>query len=241
MSVIPEYNDTVIDDQGNRVYWEQAMVCSCVTLDSGQPDFTCPICHGRGYRYLAPEELIVGVQSLSSTYKLGTLELYEPGTCLVTPMSNVIMGYQDRLTFPDFRCKFSEPLRFNSDEYGFGVSNPLYRNIVEVQGIADDKYMYEEGVDYEVTPDRHHIRWKTEGLAAQADKKSFSILYLTNPIYLVVDVMHELRGTRHNKQSPTVEYHELQKQYKCQREQFTYGVQDAEPVSRAESEEGEGV
>ena len=101
--------------------------------------------------------------------------------------------------------------------------------------------MYEEGVDYEVTPDRQHIKWKTEGLAAQANKRSFSVLYLTNPIYLVVDVMHELRGTRHNKQSPTVEYHELQKQYKCQREQFNYDISTPSMSNEPDNSEGEGI
>lgn len=223
------------------MYWEQAMVCSCLSVDSGQPDFSCPLCKGRGYRYLAPEEIIVGVQSLSSTYKLGSLELYEPGTCMVTPMSNVIMGYQDRLTFPDFKCKFSEVLRFNSDEYKYGVSKPTYREILSALAVADDKYMFEEGVDYEITGDGRRVRWLSDALSREYDKKSLSILYFTTPVYLVVDIMHELRGTRHNKQSPTIEYHELQKQYKCQREQFAYYVSTPSQSNEPDNSEGEGI
>ena len=240
LNVRPEFNDTVIDDQGNRAYWERAAVCSCLSEDSGQPDFSCQICHGRGYRYMNPEEIIVGVQSLSSTYKVGTLELYEPGTCMITPMSNVIMGYMDKLTFPDFRCAFSEVLRFSKDVYGLGVSKPLYRNICSIVSLTDAQYEYEEGVDFKVTDDRFHIRWLTPELSEKCDGKNFSLLYITTPVYLIVDVMHELRGTRSNQNSTEVTYRELQKQYKAQREQFTYGVSSPEPVE-PNSEEGEGI
>lgn len=243
-----ELYDTAIDDQGNRAIWEQAAVCSCVSRDSGQPNFMCPICNGRGYRYLPPQEIIAAVTSLNGNFKLGTLELYEPGTAYCTPMSNVIMGYQDRLTWPDFTCKFSEVIRFDSTEWGMGVSRQTYRKIHKIVSLTDTQHEYEEGVDVEVSEDGYHIKCLTPEIAQMLDGKNLSLLYLTYPSYLVVDVLHELRGTRSDriinaqKQKPGVTYRELPKQYRLQREQFTYGVSTPDPVEiPRDSGEGETV
>lgn len=224
--------DDVIRDRGHDCEWEQAVVCRCVSKDSGQPDYMCPICGGSGYRYLKPITTRVVVTAFNSQNQLEMPELREPGTAYVTPDSNTIMGYKDRLRFPAFRCKFSEVLRFNSQEYGRGISSKTYRNIKNVIFLADDKYEYEQEVDFEITEDGHHLRWLNEEYIDELDGLSMSLLYYTTPSYLVTDILHELRATMSERKTTTEKFVELPKQYRLIREDFIYNIGTPEPVKK---------
>lgn len=235
VNLYEEEFDTLIRDRGHRALWERAAVCSCVSRDSGQPDFTCPICGGSGYRYLPPKEIIIAVVSFASKYEINSLELREPGTAYATPKSDVIMGYKDRLRFPDFRCTFSEILHWNEAEDGRGISPKTYRNIKDVIFLADDEYEYESGIDFEISKDGHHLEWLNEEFIDKLDGKNMSFLYYTTPSYLVNDVLHEIRGTLSDRKSGgQTTFRELPKQYQLQREDFIYNVATPEPKQKPE-------
>lgn len=219
--------DVLVSQKGMKCEWEQAVVCQCITADSSQPDFNCPICHGSGFRYLPPLNIRVVSTSFSSSVKLESLGVREPGTAYVTPTSDVIMGYRDRLKFVDFQCKFSETLRFPAD--GDGYSNKTYRNIKSVVCLLKDGFAYEEGVDFSITPDRHHVCWINRKNRPKPDD-SMSILYMTTPTYLVVDLLHELRATYIERKVPEETFVEFPKQYQVRREDFVYGVHEPEPL-----------
>lgn len=233
VNLYEELYDSLIEDRGIDAIWERATVCHCVSRDSGQPDFMCPTCGGSGYRYISSKKIRVTVTSLTGSFKMGTIELREPGTAYCTPKADIIMGYHDRLKFPSFQCIFSEVLHWDFDADGYGVSQKTYRNILGVQFLADDKYSYEEGIDYEVTEDRYHIRWLNKNHIDKIDKTNMSLLYLTTPSYIVVDLLHELRGTMSDRNSGGSEtFRELPKQYKLQREDFIYKVNTPDPVQK---------
>lgn len=232
VNLYEEMFDDLIQDRGHDAEWEQACVCHCVARDSGQPNYLCPTCGGSGYRYLTSKKIRVAVTSFNSKTELEVPELREPGTAYVTPQSTEILGYKDRLRFPDFRCKFSEVLRFSEEDFGRGLSSKTYRNIKEVLFIADANYSYEAGIDFEVTEDGYHIRWLNEDYIDELDEKSLSILYYTTPSYLVTDILHELRATMSTRKTTEEKFVELPKQYKLQREDFIYNITDPEPVHR---------
>lgn len=228
-----EFN-TLIENRSHRALWYRSAVCSCVSRDSGQPDFLCPICHGSGYRYLAPKEINLAVTSMSGRIELKTLETREPGTAYVTPKSDIIMGYRDRLVFPDFKCVFSEVLHFNERVDGRGISPKTYRNMKEVISLCCNQYEYENDVDFKISEDRFHLIWLNKDFIPKLDGKNMSILYYTTPSYFVVDLLHELRATQTDQKREKVEFVELPKQYQIQREDFIYGVKSPEPVSNKE-------
>ena len=233
VNLYEELFDGVLNDMGHWAEWQRASVCHCVTRDSGQPDFMCPTCGGSGYRYLPVQKIKVVVTSIASQIELKTLELREPGTAYITPKSDVIMGYKDRLRFPDFKCLFSEVIQWSESEDGRGISPKTYRNIKDVVSLADDKYEYELGVDFEITEDHYHIRWINQDYIDKLDGKNMSLLYMTTPSYLVVDLLHELRGTLSDRKSKgAVTFRELPKQYKIQREDFIYNVSNPKPVEK---------
>lgn len=233
VNIYEEEFDTLIRNRGHSCVWERAVVCSCVSRDSGQPNFNCSICGGSGYRYMAPKTIVAAVVSINSKYELTTLQFREPGTAYVTPTSDVIMGYRDRLRFPDFRCMFSEVIHW-TDELT-GISPQTYRNILSVEFLADDEFEYELGVDFEVTEDKHHIRWLNNNYLSKLNGRNMSLLYYTTPSYLVKDILHEIRGTLSDRKAGgDTTFRELPKQYLLQREDFVYNVSTPEPVKQEE-------
>lgn len=230
VNIYTEEINSLVQQRGHWCDWERAAVCHCVTKDSGQPNFVCPTCGGSGYRYLPAKRIKVAVSSFSSQVELETLETREPGTAYVTPTDDIVMGYKDRLRFPDFRCIFSEVLHWSKEDDGRGISPKTYRNIKEVIYLADDHYEYEAGVDFEITKDEHHLRWLNEDYIDQLDGKNMSLLYYTTPSYLVTDLLHELRATLSDRKTTEPTFRELPKQYKVNREDFIYLVNNPEPV-----------
>ena len=215
---------SLLTNRGIDCIWERAVVCSCLNRDTGQPDFTCPICDGSGYRYLQGKKIRVGITAIASDFIQETLMLREPGTTYCTPMADTIMGFHDRLTFFDFKCVFSEVIKWNFEEDGECVSHKTYRQIKEVLFLADDKYEYEANTDFKVSEDGFHILWLNKDEAERIDGTNMSILYYTAPSYLVDDLLHELRATMSDRNTPTETFRELPKQYRLKREDFQFGI-----------------
>lgn len=239
VNLFPDEIQKVVDDRGHRCLWERAAVCSCLSRDSGQPDFTCKRCNGTGYIYLPVQEIICAATMIDSRYQQNTLQFYEPGTLYLTPPKDVIMGYHDRLRFPDFRCLFSEVVRFGDSR----TSERTYRDIVEPIHFCDTEYEFEAGTDYEVTEDRFHVRYIGEEYDRFVRGHSFSFLYYTTPSYLIVDLVHELRATLSDRNSSTGEaiFIELPKQYRARREDFIYGVAEPQQTHTEETDNNGAV
>lgn len=232
VNIYTEEINSLVLQRGHWAEWERAAVCHCVTRDSGQPNFLCPTCGGSGYRYLPAKRIKVAVSSISSRIELETLETREPGTAYITPTDDIVMGYKDRLRFPDFRCIFSEVLHWSEEDDGRGISPKTYRNIKDVVYLADDRFEYEVGVDFEITEDEHHLRWINEDYIDQLDGRNMSLLYYTTPSYLVTDLLHELRATLSDRKTPEATFRELPKQYKINREDFIYLIGTPEPIKQ---------
>lgn len=218
--------DTLISQKGIECNYYPAVVCQCISEDSGQPDYNCTYCRGSGFRYLPYKQLRVLVTSLSGRTLLDKLGLKESGTVYATPTSDTIMGFHDRLVFPNFKCKYSERLVFKRGE---ATSSETYRNIVSVDTLMVNNLVLEFEKDFIVTEDSYHIKLLTpvEELTDE-DTLHMGILYYTNPSYLVEDLLHELRATYTERNVPKETYKELPKQYKLVREDFVYRAQEGD-------------
>lgn len=229
-----DYND-LVNQKGMKVDWEQAIVCECLSDDSHQPDFGCKRCNGSGFRYLPSKPIRVLSTTFSSSVKLETIGVREPGTAYITPPSDVIMGYRDRLTFVDFQCKYSETIVINSETK---FSDKTHRNIREVLFLIQGDSQYELGVDFEITKDEFHIKWLDDNTLPSGN---LSMLYLTTPSYLVVDLLHELRATYVKHKVPEEEFREFPKQYQVRREDFVYGVDEPTESNKESGDTDSGV
>lgn len=207
--------DELIRDQGYNALWRQAIVCQC--MEDGQPDIHCPLCLGSGYRYIAPKVIKVVSSSFTGNQEIKIQGLVEPGQTYVTPQRDVIMGYHDLIEFYEIECKHSQVLDIHN-----GCTQSTYRPIREVSYVMKDNIVYEEGVDFEIEEDRHHLIWITED-GKPKDTDNISILYTTTPEYMVLDMVHELRSTRSDRGSHDRYTVTMPKQYLVKRLDFVYG------------------
>lgn len=220
--------DTALNQKGIECSYQPAIVCECITHDSNQPLFSCPLCGGSGYRYLPAKDIRVLVTSFASKTESEMIGLRESGTAYATPPSDIIMGFHDRLVFPKFECKYSERIWIKK---GKMISTKTYRNIKRVEMLLMGNSAFELGVDFEVDSDTYHIKLlkPIEELMEESvyEDVPLSILYYTTPSYLVVDLLHELRATYTERHVPTETFVELPKQYRLRREDFIYNVGDS--------------
>ena len=232
--------DQLIKNHGIKCNYQPAIVCECITHDSQQPLFTCPKCGGSGYRYLPTKEIRVVVTSFATSSEPEMMTFRESGTAYATPQPDTIMGFHDRLSFPDFKCKYSERMWI---EPNGTITNKSYRNIKDVIAVIHGDVEFEAGIDYEISEDNYHIEFhKPLNQMIQIDydeivdgRIPISVLYYTTPSYLVMDILHELRSHYTTRHTPTEKFEELPKQYKLRREDFVYDVKTTEDTSTDET------
>lgn len=217
--------DKVIRDQGLPVKWSEAMFCYCITDNMNQPDYNCPVCKGKGFYYSDPKDTIVAVTNLSGKQDfLKEIGIIEAGTAYVTTLSTDLMGYNDRLLFPDFSSKYSQILTFKEGIDGRLVSSIFHKkikNILKLIGPNTPEGGWIEDVHFKTSEDGFSLIWIDENIKPVVDTK-FSALYVTSPTYLISDVIHELRGTITTFHLPQPKFVELPKQFMIRREDFSY-------------------
>lgn len=209
----PELFDLTIRQKGMTVLWEQAMFCSCINPESGQPDYNCEYCHGKAYIYTEPIRTKAIVTSINGRKEQDKQGLGEYGTAYLTPLSSNFVGYRDRFTFPDFKVKFSQIISI--DNYTGESAQTLYP-ILDILVVQQFGKQLKYGIDFTISEDRRHINLVNSGLGG-----TFSILYTTNPVYIAMGPIHELRGTYCMKQGQGAEYFvTLPSQFQIKREDF---------------------
>lgn len=212
--------DKLIKEKGMNVLWEEAMLCSCIG-HTGQPDYNCPYCKGSGFIYAEPKETIVASTKLVGKKVFDDIGMREAGTAYITSLSTVLLGYHDRLTFVDYTAKYSQTIQIK-----FGKSLKLKRKIkslvaVRYRGLNIDIQKVEiinDGWGIKI-PSELISDYKYEGKADDPNNYSVSLLFITAPVYSILDITHELRATTIGNSST---FRELPKQYQIKREDFTY-------------------
>lgn len=208
--------DELIRQKGMNVFWEEAMICNCIREDTSQPDFNCSKCKGSGFIYLAPIQTKLITTVLNGKLDFTNIGMIQAGTAYGTSLSTVLMGYHDRLLFPDFNSKYSEILVFND-----GKSSKLHKPIKQVIKIFNEVAEYQIDVDFKISEDQYYIEWINPETWLE-DGTKVSILYVTSPSYIIIDIMHELRGTWVEFKMPQDTFKELPKQFLLKREDFMY-------------------
>ncbi|AYP68582.1 hypothetical protein EalM132_00070 [Exiguobacterium phage vB_EalM-132] len=209
----PEAFDTLVLQKGYRVLWEQGTFCSCYQ-ESGQPDYNCPVCSGKGYIYVNPTEIRVLVTSINGHKEQNKLGLHEAGSAYLTPTSKDNVGYRDRFLFMDFTMKYSEVL-----ERGAGDTDRLRYEAIDVIYSHKLGEPLLRGVHYELVNRNRAIQWKPDAPIYEGEK--YGILYNTRPVYIAINPVHELRGTYTKYKGRGEElFVKLPNQYQIKREDF---------------------
>lgn len=205
--------DILIRQKGYWAIWEQGLFCPCINQESGQPNYNCPMCKGRGYIYINPKKTKVLVTSISGRKEQDRIGLNDQGTCYATPLSTDDLGFRDRLTFLDFKVKYSELVTRSE-----GTTDTANLSIVDILMVRDLDRIYRRGIDFEVEEDKPNIVWKTNAIQPGTQ---YTIAYMAHPSYIAINPIHELRGTYNMKNGGGQEYFvQLPSQYQIKREDF---------------------
>ncbi|MMZ43512.1 hypothetical protein D1872_50640 [compost metagenome] len=213
----PELFDTLIQQKGYTVIWEQGMLCSCLKysgqLNSGQPDFTCTVCKGKGYVYFDPNHTRALVTSISGRKEQEKVGLNDFGTAYLTPLSTDDVGFRDRFTFPDFTMKYSELIQRKPLGQVDELRYPAQRLIC----VREGSNIYKRSIDFELSKGGKFLEWKTN----IGEGKYYSVLYSTPAVYIAINPIHELRGTYITAKGGGLErFVQLPKQFQIKREDF---------------------
>ena len=133
--------DTAIQEQGDRLQWEQASRCPCAANEqTGQPDPTCDTCGGAGWEYHSPLAIRGIVDRLDLRLDLlgGPLGDWMFGSAMVTVQPVHQPGYRDRYRLTDSVTSHSELVvrgpAGSNDRLAFPVATRTDAVLVEVGG-----------------------------------------------------------------------------------------------------------
>jgi hypothetical protein len=210
----PETFDTLITQKGYKVIWEQGMFCSCYSSDSGQPDYSCPACKGKGYVYFSPKETRAIVTSINGRKEQEHIGLNEVGGAYLTPLSTDNVGFRDRFTFLDFTMKFSQLLLRGAP----GDPDILRYPANDITCLRLLNEVYKRGIDFDLSHDGKQITWLKQ---VMDEGTQYSVLYDTQAVYIAINPIHELRGTYTMYKAGGMEqFVKLPKQFQIKREDF---------------------
>lgn len=200
--------EKMVDQHGANIYWERSIFCSCLDIYTGQPDFTCPSCKGKGYFYFGGTQtkaLVYSINAKKDQYPIGMLDV---GTSYMTCHSYDRVAFRDRITFLDMKSIYSQVVTFTGDPEGEILKyKPL--DVITLRNLG------QEIPSAAYTIEGNRIKFQ-DGLFNPNDR--FSILMEILPTYVVIDIPHELRGTYIKFGYMTEQWMELPKQYMIKRE-----------------------
>jgi len=213
--------DKEIREKGTNILWEEAILCTCVGENKGQPSVNCKSCNGSGYLYTSPQETIALASRLSGKTSFDSIGSRGVGDTFLTPLSSIIMGFHDRITFTDYNSKYSEVISVKLGK-SLKLRHPVKKLIsVNYHDLSIDPSTMEiinNGWNVQIDPNIINS-YLNDDKKQKGNDFYVSLLYMTSPSYYIIDIPHELRGTQVGSSTNFVE---LPKQYLLKREDFSY-------------------
>ena len=204
--------DLMIARRGRDVKWQQAILCSCWS-DSGQPNYQCLACHGKGYIYDDPVISRALVTSITANKEFEeTMGVFDVGDAVMTVPKNVYapmvgpngtttyiyshpnpmynIGMYDLVTLLDDEYKTSELVVRGLDWYGKPADTLLNEDVTEIITIrkmdpqTGEVVKFTEGVDFMVNGNK--IEWLGVHPNEPNSGEKYSVTYKHRPVYIVL-------------------------------------------------------
>lgn len=209
----PKFED-MIRRRGRIVKWQEAIMCSCWNLDSGQPNYGCQSCKGLGYTYAPPIEDVALVTSVTHSKNYEAMAgVFEIGDAVMTigfrvPVFNkqtglvnttvqgrenplFHVGMYDLITLTDDVYKTSEILVKGTPIYSRPADTLLNEDVVKVKSIRQSNpetgelKVFEEGIDFVAVTNR--IQWLER--EAPEEGTQYSVQYTHMPMFTVTTTL----------------------------------------------------
>lgn len=201
--------EDLINRRGRVVRWEEAMLCSCQSVQSGQANYNCKACHGTGRIYEAPIEgkAVVSDISASKQYanNIGVFQVgdalmsvpyrfpktnklgYNTGEFDLNPMYDI--GDFDRVTLLDDFYKTSEVLVRGTALYARQADTLLHAVDITVKKIIkadeDTGAIIEFIPEHDFEVDNNKIVWSEDSEDKLAIGESYTVVYKHRPTFVV--------------------------------------------------------
>lgn len=210
--------DRLIREKGYRIMWQAAELCPCrLNSDTDQPDPSCPICDSSGYVYVFPDPAEPGLIDYTkesppfesttterATQGILTSMTHDPqifekfgewlsGTAALTTFSWNKVGHRDRFKVLDHTQVYRQVITVPSTQVipvGRVAREALRYPAVKLRRVF--AVVAGATTDYTET-----TTIQTDGslLVTAPPDTRLSISYEMNPIWVVVDYPHIIRGT----------------------------------------------
>lgn len=200
--------ETLIQRRGRTVRWQEAILCSCWNLDSGQPNYYCRACKGVGYTYAEPIESVALVMSITQHKEyVDSAGVFDVGDAVMTvprrewaqeknrfnmgkfeyvPLYDV--GMYDIITLLDTEYKASELLVRGTEIQGRPPDTLLNDEVLSIKSIRQansetgETTVYTSGIDY--THQKNTIVWKDSRQPEIGEL--YSVTYYHRPMFTVL-------------------------------------------------------
>ena len=202
--------EELIRRRGRIVKWQEAIVCSCWNLDSGQPQYGCQACKGLGHTYAPPIEDIALVMSVAHNKEFEeSAGVFEIGDAVMSvgfhvPVLNektglvnttvqgrkdplFHVGMYDLITLTDDEYKTSEILIKDTDIYERPADTLINEDVVDVLSVrksnpaTGELIHYRLGDDFEVHGNQIHWVGNQPSTGEQ-----YAVQYTHRPMFTVL-------------------------------------------------------
>lgn len=204
VSIRGESWDQLAQNRGIRFLHKVSAPCpNMKSLVDNNHDPDCPFCDGSQILYVQEKE-IFGTFSSNTLEKMFEVQgVWEIGTAVITFPTEYADGTQadfnifDKLACPDFQIRLSDLKEYNGGTVT-GAKYPIVNVLDMTSVVAGALKKYVQGVDFNIVDGE--IEWVT-GLEPSYDTiqemgEVLSITYSANPVYNVLQTLHEIRATQ---------------------------------------------
>ena len=204
--------ERLVQQQGQRVRVYRTTFCPNVkSIDSGEHEIDCKLCHGNAFVDRKPLETIAFIQSqgLEKVHEINGF--WDGNSVSITFSQGISLQYFTLIELMDHSETFFERIKRqggNTDRLKYSAE------CVHICLDSDGKE-YFNGVDFDLTPDTGDIKWKpNKGPSLDA---IYSISYDAAIQFRAVQAMHVSRFGQIQVQDG-VEFRRLNEQWMCQKE-----------------------
>jgi hypothetical protein len=185
--------DSLINDKGLSVIWEQAIVCPCIGSEGGAALTSCKNCGGTGWVFINPVRTKMLIQSMNLSIRNNEWSKEYIGTSSITTRSNILLSNMDRVTVEGTEsvyCQLVYPKYYDKRYMSFLVYSPTA--VLDVFLFDRDNSKLIRLIDGDYRLDGR-VFTVNSNKVKDIDNTRLSVRYKHNIQYHIIDITRENR------------------------------------------------
>ena len=196
--------DGIVYQKGYTVTIEKALKCPCRNVQEAAPLPSCRNCAGSGWMFYNKLVTKMVLQSMNMDTKFKTWSEEKMGVVKISAMSELELGYMDKVTIVDAEVVDSQVLFAKDYNEGYSDKKLRAKTIYDINSILDvfffegsDKplMLLTEGVDFTINTQQRNII-ELDPKFNKYEHPTISIRYRHNPTFYILEFMRELMSTQ---------------------------------------------